>query len=169
MQNINKTFIGGRVVRDAEMRYGRTGGAVTKFSLAYNRSKKTGDGWAEEAHFVDVVIFGRTAEAITQYLIKGKQVFVEGSLVHQRWEDQQTGSPRSKHEIIADLVELGNDPRGQGGGRVDYYEPQGRAPRDDYQRPQAQQVRPPQRGPARSAPSQQQELHPEGFEDDIPF
>jgi single-strand DNA-binding protein len=115
MNDINKVIIVGRLTRDAELKYTSNGFAVCKFSLAVNRRKKSGDQWVEEANFFDVVLWGRMAEAINQYLVKGKQVAVEGELRQNRWE--QDGQPRSKVEITANNLQLLGGPGGprQGG------------------------------------------------------
>jgi single-strand DNA-binding protein len=104
MNDINKVIIVGRLTRDAELKYTSNGFAVCKFSLAVNRRRKSGDQWVEEANFFDVVLWGRTAEALNQYLVKGKQVAVEGELRQNRWE--QDGQPRSKVEISAINLQL---------------------------------------------------------------
>jgi single-strand DNA-binding protein len=72
--------------------------------LAVNRRKKQGDQWVEEANFFDIVLWGKAGEAINQYLVKGKQVAVEGELRQDRWE--QDGQNRSKVEIMANNVML---------------------------------------------------------------
>ncbi|MBN1685059.1 MAG: single-stranded DNA-binding protein [Spirochaetales bacterium] len=104
MADINRVILVGRLTRDAELRYTGGGTAVCKFSVAINRRKKTGDRWEDEAHFFDVVLFGKQGEAINQYLVKGKQVGIDGELRQNRWE--QDGQPRSKVEIAAFNVQL---------------------------------------------------------------
>lgn len=64
--------------------------------------------------FIDVILFGKTAESCAQYLVKGQQVLVEGRLEQQRWEAED-GSKRSKHEIVAERVQFGMKPKGQDG------------------------------------------------------
>jgi len=109
MADINRVILVGRLTRDAELRYTGGGMAVCKFSLAINRRRKSGDRWEDEAHFFDVVLFGKQGEAIQQYLVKGKQVGIDGELRQNRWE--QDGQSRSKVEIAAFNVQL------LGGGR----------------------------------------------------
>lgn len=109
MADINRVILVGRLTRDAELRYTGGGMAVCKFSLAINRRKRSGERWEDEAHFFDVVLFGKQGEAINQYLVKGKQVGIDGELRQNRWE--QDGQPRSKVEIAAFNVQL------LGGGR----------------------------------------------------
>ena len=112
MADINRVIMIGRLTRDAELRYSASGTAVCKFSIAINRRKKSGDRWEDEAHFFDVVLFGKQGEAINQYLVKGKQVGIDGELQQNRWE--QDGQSRSKVEIAAFNVQLLGGSRGGG-------------------------------------------------------
>ncbi len=116
MADINHVMLVGRLTRDAELKYTSGGMAVCKFSVAVNRRKKNGDQWVEEAHFFDIVLWGRSGEAINQYLVKGKQVAIEGELRQNRWE--QDGQARSKVEIMANNVQLlgGSSGSSAGGG-----------------------------------------------------
>ncbi|MDR2740946.1 MAG: single-stranded DNA-binding protein [Treponema sp.] len=122
MADINHVVLVGRLTRDAELKYTAGGQAVCKFSIAINRRRKSGDQWVDEANFFDIVLWGRQGEALNQYLIKGKQVGVDGELRQDRWE--QDGQNRSKVEIVANNVQLlgGGGPGGatgsygQGGG-----------------------------------------------------
>ncbi len=115
MSDVNHVVLIGRLTRDAELKYSSGGAAICRFSLAINRRKKQGDEWVEEANFFDVVLFGKSGESINQYLVKGKQVAVEGELHQNRWE--QDGQSRSKVEIYATNVQLlGGGGGGSGGG-----------------------------------------------------
>ena len=102
--DLNCVFIVGRLTRDMELKYTSGGMAIGKFSLAVNRKKKSGEQWVDEASFFDVTCFGKTAENLSQYMTKGKQVAVEGELHQNRWE--QDGQSRSKVEINASNVQL---------------------------------------------------------------
>lgn len=113
MADINRVVLVGRLTRDAELKYTNSGLAICKFSLAINRRRKNGDRWEDEANFFDAVLMGRTGEAIHRYLLKGKQVGVEGELRQSRWE--QDGQSRSRVEIFATNVQLLGG--GGGGGR----------------------------------------------------
>jgi single-strand DNA-binding protein len=104
MADVNHVVLIGRLTRDAELKYTPSGMPLCKFSLALNRRRKEGDQWVEEANFFDVVLWGKSGEAINQYLIKGKQVAVEGELHQNRWE--QDGQQRSKVEVMANNVQL---------------------------------------------------------------
>ena len=78
MADINHVVLVGRLTRDAELKYTQGGAAVCKFSIAINRRRKNGEEWVEEANYFDIVLWGRQGEALNQYLVKGKQVAVEG-------------------------------------------------------------------------------------------
>lgn len=102
--DINKTIIVGRLTRDSELSYTNSGYAILKFSIATNRRKKDGDQWIDEANFFDVVVWGKRGEAISQWLVKGQQVVVEGELRQERWE--KDGVKRSKVSIEANNVQM---------------------------------------------------------------
>jgi len=104
MADMNKWIGIGRLTRDAEMKYTSGGMAICKFSIAVNARVKQGESWADEASFFDVTVFGKTAEAINQYLVKGKQVAVDGRLKQDRWE--KDGQTHSRVVINADNVQL---------------------------------------------------------------
>ncbi|MEL3906023.1 MAG: single-stranded DNA-binding protein [Treponema sp.] len=104
MADINHVVLVGRLTRDAELKYTSGGAAVCKFSIAINRRRKNGEEWTEEVHYFDIVLWGRQGETLNQYLVKGKQVAIEGELRQNRWE--QDGQPRSKIEIVANNIQL---------------------------------------------------------------
>ena len=104
MEDVNYVIVIGRLTRDAELKYTSSGLAVSSFSIAVNRRKRSGDNWIDEVSFFDLALFGKRAEAINQYLTKGQQVAVEGSLTQDRWE--QDGNKRSKVKIIASNIQL---------------------------------------------------------------
>ena len=114
MADINHVVLVGRLTRNAELKYTNNGAAVSKFSIAINQRRKKDDQWVDESHFFDIVLWGKTAESLNQYLVKGKQVGIEGQLRQNRWE--QEGQARSKVEIFATNVMLLGGGRG-GGGR----------------------------------------------------
>ncbi len=104
MADINHVVLVGRLTRNAELKYTNNGAAVSKFGIAINQRRKKDDQWVDEAHFFDVVLWGKTAESLNQYLVKGKQIGVEGELRQNRWE--QDGQARSKVEIHANNIQL---------------------------------------------------------------
>lgn len=143
MADINHVVIVGRLTRDAELKYTNTGTAICKVSIAVNRRRKVDEQWVEEASFFDVTIWGKTGEAINQYLVKGKQVGIDGELRQSKWE--QDGQTRSKVEIIANNVQL------LGGGKM--------GDRTNTNRP----------GPGSDEARPAGETPKDNFEDDIPF
>ncbi|MDR2134300.1 MAG: single-stranded DNA-binding protein [Treponema sp.] len=104
MADLNHVVLIGRLTRDAELKYTASGQAVCKFSIAVNRRRKNGDQWEDEANFFDIVVWGRQGEALSQYLVKGKMVGVDGELRQDRW--QQDGQNRSKVEIVTNYLQL---------------------------------------------------------------
>jgi single-strand DNA-binding protein len=115
MADLNHVVLIGRLTRDAELKYTANGQAVCKFSIAVNRRRKNGDQWEDEANFFDIVVWGRQGESLSQYLVKGKMVGVDGELRQDRW--QQDGQNRSKVEIVANYLQLlGGTPGASGGG-----------------------------------------------------
>ena len=104
MADINHVVLVGRLTRDAELKYTNSGLAIAKFSLAINRRSKKGDTWQDEANFFDAVFMGKGAEAVAQYLTKGKQIGIQGELRQDRWE--QDGQKRSRVEIFVNSLQL---------------------------------------------------------------
>lgn len=109
MTDINRVVIVGRLTRDLgndtkDFAYLPNGSARANVSIAVNRSRKQGDQWVDEANFFDVTIWGKTAENLKPYLLKGKQIAVEGYLKQDRWE--KDGQKYSKVGIVADSVML---------------------------------------------------------------
>jgi len=124
MANLNKVMLMGNVTRDIELRYTPKGTAVADIGLAVNRVR-TGDSGEriEETTFVDITLWGRTAEVAQQYSGKGKPLFVEGRLHMDSWDDKTTGQKRSELKVVADNIQLmgspggGGAPQSQGGGQ----------------------------------------------------
>ena len=104
MADINYVVLVGRLTRDSELKYTASGQAICKFSIAVNRRRKNGEQWEDEVNYFDIVVWGRQGEALNKYLIKGKQVGIEGELKQDRW--QQDGQNRSKIEIVASNIQL---------------------------------------------------------------
>lgn len=109
MTDTNKVFLIGRLTRDLgadERSFGYIGNGTARanVSIAVNRSKKTGDGYADEVNYFDVTIWGKQAENLKPYLLKGKQILVEAHLQQERWE--KDGQKHSRVAIVADNVQL---------------------------------------------------------------
>lgn len=113
--NLNKAFLIGNLTRDPELRTLPSGNPVTSFGLATNRMwiNKSGEK-QQEAQFHNIVVFGKQAETVKQYLSKGSMVYVEGRIQTRTW-DSQDGTKRSKTEIIAERIQFG--PRQSGSGQ----------------------------------------------------
>ncbi len=110
---LNKAMLFGNLTRDPELRALPSGMNVCNFSVATNRTYKDRDGKKQEqTDFHNVVVFGRTADTVNQYLKKGSSVYVEGRMQTRSWE--QNGEKKYRTEVIADAVQFG--PRSSGGG-----------------------------------------------------
>jgi single-strand DNA-binding protein len=116
MANFNKVILVGNLTRDPELRYTPKGMAIAKVGLAINRNWTSESGEKkEEVTFVDVDIFGRTAENVAQYMKKGRPILVEGRLRLDQWDDKQTGQKRSRLGVVAETVQFLGSPTGGGG------------------------------------------------------
>lgn len=114
MASLNRVFLMGNLTRDPELRYTPSGLAVSTLGLAVNNRFGAGEDKKEEVLFVDVNVWGKTAENCAQYLKKGSGVFVEGRLRMRTWDDKETGQKRSKMDVTANTVQF--LPKGGGGG-----------------------------------------------------
>ena len=118
MASFNKVILAGNLTRDPELRYTPKGTAIAKIGLAVNRvwTNEAGEK-KEEVTFVDVDVFGRTAENVGQYMRKGRPILVEGRLKLDQWDDKQTGQKKSKLGVVAENVQfLGSSKDGESGG-----------------------------------------------------
>ncbi len=122
MANLNKVMIIGNTGRDAELRFTANGTAVSDFSVAVNSRRRGQSGeWEEETEWFNITLFGDRAERISQYITKGKQIYVEGRLRTRNWDDDQ-GVRHYRTEVIANNVEFldrRSDSGGGGGGDWD--------------------------------------------------
>ena len=102
MANFNKVILAGNLTRDPELRYTPKGTAVARITLAVNRTYTSGEGGEkkEEVSFVDVDVWGRQAEVISQYMKKGRPLLVEGRLKQDTWEDKNTKQKQSKLKVV---------------------------------------------------------------------
>lgn len=160
-------MIMGNVTRDIEVRYTPKGTAVADIGVATNRKVKQGEEWVDEVTFVDVTLWGRTAELAGQYLSKGRGVFIEGRLQLDTWQDAQTGKQRSRLKVVGENMQFvgGN---GGGGGQQQGRQPQPQgAPQQmggGQPMPQQNQAPPQQQGASPASPAPQFDE-----DDDIPF
>ncbi len=160
----NRVILMGNLTRDVEVKYTPSGLAVTDIGLAVNdrRKNQQTNEWIEETTFVDVTMWGRTAEIAAEYLGKGSPVLIEGRLKLDTWETE--GQKRSKLRVVCERMQMVGA-KGGGGGRGGSGGGGGGAPQYDeseYGGEAAPAAGPPQRQPARggSAPPPA---------DDIPF
>lgn len=110
---LNKALIIGNLTRDPELKSLPSGIRVASFSVATNRVWKNKDGAKQESvDYHNVVVFGRQADIVGQYLKKGGSVLVEGRMQTRSWDDA-SGTKKYRTEIIADRVQFG--PRKEGG------------------------------------------------------
>jgi single-strand DNA-binding protein len=119
---VNRVILVGNLGKDPEVRYTSGGQAVANLRIATSRSwtdKQSGQK-KEETEWHDVEVWGKQAEQCGEYLAKGRQVYVEGRLKTDKWQDKQSGQERSKVKVVAETVRFlggGAGGRGQGGGR----------------------------------------------------
>jgi len=112
---LNKAMIYGNLTRDPEMKALPSGMNVTTLSLATNRVYNDRDGKRQEStDYHNVVVFGRQAETVNQYLKKGSSAYVEGRLQTRSWE--KDGQKQYRTEIVADRVQFGPRSGGSDGG-----------------------------------------------------
>lgn len=106
MPDINKLMIAGRLTRNPELRYIPSGTALCKLSVAHSKKFKTKSGEErEDKVFLNVTVWGKTAEWVADKLRKGDPVLVEGRLTMNEWEDKNTGQKRSSIEVNAERVQ----------------------------------------------------------------
>lgn len=114
MASYNKVTLIGNITRDIDLRYTPKGTAVAELGIAVNRVTKNEDGSKrEEVTFVDVTLWGNTAELAKQYLEKGRSVFIEGRLQMDTWTDKETGKQRTKLKVVGENMQfIGGKPEG---------------------------------------------------------
>ena len=171
-RGINKVILVGTLGRDPETKYMPSGGAVTNISLATSeqwKDKNTGER-QERTEWHRIVFFNRLAEIAGQYLRKGQQTYIEGSLRTRKWQGQD-GQDRYATEIVASEMQMLGGPR-DGGGSSDFGGGQQQGGYGGGQQGGGYGG-----GQGGSAPAQQPQQAPaqqadkgfEDFDDDIPF
>ena len=112
MANLNKVHLIGRLGKDPECRTFQNGGKVAQFSICVSNRKKDAHGeWTEDPCWLDCKAFNRQngqklADLCEQYLRKGHQVYIEGHLTQEKWEDKDTGANRSAIRVIVDSLQF---------------------------------------------------------------
>jgi single-strand DNA-binding protein len=138
MASFNKVVLVGNVTRDPELRYIASGTAVTDIGLAVNDRRKTATGeWVEETTFVDVTLWGRTAEVAGEYVTKGSPLLIEGRLKLDTWE--KDGKKNSKLRVVCERMQLlgGRTEGGRGGAGGGKPRGAGRTSGGDHENDQA--------------------------------
>ena len=106
MASLNKVQVIGNVTRDIELKRTPGGNAVCDVGVAINEKRKDASGqWVEEVLFLDVTLWGRTAEVAAEYAGKGAPVYLEGRMKMDAWTDQ-SGQERKKLKVIGDRLQL---------------------------------------------------------------
>ena len=114
---INKAILFGNLTRDPELRALPSGMNVCNFSLATNRVYKDRYGKKlEQTDFHNVVVFGRQADTVNQYLKKGSSAYVEGRIQTRSWDDKTSGEKKYRTEVVAETVQFGPRSSGSAGG-----------------------------------------------------
>ncbi len=112
---LNKAMIIGNLTRDPEIRALPGGTKVCSFSVATNRVWKDKNGAKQEsADYHNIVVFGRQAEIVAQYMKKGSSILAEGRMQTRSWDDKNSGEKKYRTEIVADRIQFG--PRAGGAG-----------------------------------------------------
>ena len=105
MASYNRVILLGNLTRDIELKYTQTGLAVTEVGIAVSDRRKNQAGeWVEETTFVEVTLWGRTAEVASEYLSKGSPIFIEGRLKLDTWETE--GQKRSKLRVVGERMQM---------------------------------------------------------------
>jgi len=153
MAGVNKAILVGNLGRDPELRYTPSGVAVASFSLATTERISTKDGSRQDkTEWHNIVVFGRQAELVNQYLKKGRSVYLEGRIQTRSWDDRD-GNKRNRTEIVANVVQF-LDSRDSGRGAPS--EPREAAPSVSE-------------APSSSAGSASDDMGGAPPEDDLPF
>lgn len=105
MASYNRVILVGNLTRDIELKYTQSSTAVTDVGLAVNDKRKNSAGeWVEDTTFVDVTLWGRTAEVASEYLTKGSPILIEGRLKLDTWETD--GQRRSKLRVVGERMQM---------------------------------------------------------------
>src|SRR5919109_3263887 len=109
MNDTNLVVLTGGITRDPEVKYTPKGTAVTELSLAVTGSDKVGNEWKDRVDYFNATVWGRTAENCAEFLKKGSQVLIEGSLRLETWE--KDGVKQYKTKVIAQKVQFLTKPK----------------------------------------------------------
>lgn len=110
MNDTNLVILTGGVTQEVDLKYSQKGTSIANINLAVTGSFKQGNEWKDRVDYFYVTVFGKTAENCKEYLVKGSQILVEGSLRLEQWE--KDGKKQSKVGIIANKVQFLSKPKG---------------------------------------------------------
>jgi len=114
--SLNRVILLGRLGRDPEVRYAQSGTTVATLNMATDERRPDGNGgWKNETEWHRVVLFGKQADLAKQYLTKGREVLIEGSLRTRQWQDKD-GQKRYTTEVVAQNMRFVGGRGGAGGG-----------------------------------------------------
>ncbi|HUI92973.1 MAG TPA: single-stranded DNA-binding protein [Chitinivibrionales bacterium] len=114
MAGVNKAILIGNLGKDPELKYLPSGQAVANFPLATTERRTDKNGQRQErTEWHNIVVYGKTAEVVNQYLKKGRSAYIEGRITTRSWDDKD-GNKRYKTEIIANTVQFLGGPGGAG-------------------------------------------------------
>ena len=131
MADLNRVTIVGRLTRDPELRHLPSGTPVLEMGVAVNgRQQDDGGNWVDKPNFFDVKVFGNQAEMLSQHLVKGRRIGIDGRLDWRSWEAQD-GTKRSKVDIVAQNVQF-LDSRGDAESGEQYVPAGAAAAGDDF-------------------------------------
>jgi len=105
MANFNRVILAGNLTRDIELRETPGGASVADAGLAVNDRRKQGEEWVDETSFVDLTLWGRTAENAAEYLSKGSPILIEGRLKQDSWQND-AGEKRTKLKVVVDRLQF---------------------------------------------------------------
>lgn len=105
MNDLNKVMVIGRLTKDAELTFMNSGSAKLEFSIAFTTSKKSGNEWVDESNYLNgLAVWGKSAENLKPYLVRGTLVGIEGHLKMDSWE--KDGQKHSLLKVVVDNVQL---------------------------------------------------------------
>ena len=112
MASFNRVILAGNLTRDIELRETPGGASVADAGLAVNDRRKQGDEWVDETSFIDLTLWGRTAENAAEYLSKGSPILIEGRLKQDSWQNEQ-GEKRTKLKVVVDRLQFLSNGNGE--------------------------------------------------------
>lgn len=118
---VNKVILIGNLGKDPEVRSTPGGQPVASFSIATSRRwRDKNNQKQEQTEWHNIVVWGKLAEVVGKYLVKGKQVYIEGRLQTRSWDDRNTGEKKFRTEVVCENLQMLGKGDGGGGGGGNY-------------------------------------------------